>query len=164
MKESFSENVVTFFRSQNDMYLDLMWNGLDDIERRTGCQKPCIFKKYSFPGDKQVVSQISIKCASMTVLKLNVHYIWKYQSCPRYQMCTAGDLNEIKYLFHLPYIIFSQILYLTKYLLNLYQATSLKSDHFIFSLVAASNYTNVETEHLIYPLSSLVVIFLKNIA
>ena len=46
------------------------------------------------------------------------------------------------------------------------QATSLKSDHFVFSLVAASNFTNVETEHLIYPLSSLVLkmiflIFLK---
>ena len=37
------------------------------------------------------------------------------------------------------------------------QATAMKSDHFVFSLIANSNYTNVETEHLIYPLSSLVV-------
>ena len=88
IKEGFSANVVTFFRSQNDIYLDLMWNGLDDIERRTGCQKPCIFKKYSFPGDRQVC---------------------KYPSCLRYQMCTTGDLNEIKYSLYLPIFIFGQI-------------------------------------------------------
>ena len=81
---------MTFFRSQNNIYLDLMWNGLDDIERRTGCQKPCIFKKYSFPGDRQVC---------------------KYPSCLRYQMCTTGDLNEIKYSLYLPIFIFGQIGY-----------------------------------------------------
>ena len=38
------------------------------------------------------------------------------------------------------------------------QATSLKSDNgdFILSLFAFSNFTTVETEQLIYPLSSLV--------
>ena len=102
IKEGFSANVVTFFRSQNDIYLDLMWNGLDDIERRTGCQKPCVFKKYSFPGDRQVC---------------------KYRSCLGYQMCTAGDLNEIKYLLYLPNITFG------KYLLYIYQMCLCRQPH-----------------------------------
>ena len=109
-----------FFRTQNDIYLDLMWNGLDDIERRTGCQKPCIFKKYSFPGDTQVVLQISIKCADMTLLKLNINFIQQILYLeilimPKISNVHAGDINEIKYLLYLPNIIFG------KYLLYIYQ-------------------------------------------
>ena len=129
-----------FFRSLNDIYLDLMWNGLDDIERRTGCQKPCVFKKYSFPGDRQVC---------------------KYRSCLGYQMCTAGNINEIKYLSYLPIIIFGQIVYFANiyYILIKYAGdlTEIGPFHFLFGSCF---------KHLIYPLSSLVskiifLIFLK---
>ena len=61
-----------------------MWSGLDDIERRTGCQKPCIFRKYSFPGDKQVVLQISIM----------YYCIWQIFIMSK-DIKIAGDLTEI---------------------------------------------------------------------
>ena len=60
-------------------------------------------------------------------LALNIHYIWQF--------------SYFAYMF----------------MISKVQATAMKSDHFVFSLIANSNYTNVETEHLIYPLSSLVV-------
>ena len=39
------------------------------------------------------------------------------------------------------------------------QTKEIKTDHFVFSIVALSNDTRVETEQLIYPLSSLVAEF-----
>ena len=77
-------------------------------------------KKYSFPGDTQVVLQISIKCADMTLLKLNINFIQpilylEILIMPKISNVHAGDINEIKYLLYLPNIIFG------KYLLYIYQ-------------------------------------------
>ena len=120
------ESIVIFFRSQDRIYRDLMWDALDDIALITGCQKPCVFRKYSFSGEKGVSWKIII---STLVL----------YHCP-----------EIPNPF-----VYSRMEFLST---NVSQATSLKSDHFIFSLIAFSNFTNIETEHLIYPLSQLVVL------
>ena len=96
-----SENFGIFLRLQNDLYKDLMWTGLDEIERKTGCQKPCIFKTYSFPGDKQVVLQKSVKFASVASLEWDVHYVYLILYLAHtylYHICTecAGDLTEIR--------------------------------------------------------------------